>query len=218
MQEEGHWITINGTHVFVKDGQDPMDAFIRQKAKNKKEDEENIEATHITNIKNIDSIKKHGFDLTKAGTGAGTTFGKGVYFSTEENEQKYWQYRIDNGKEIKANINTTGFLKVEYNDYTNGNNYINSVVDNFTDSEKKQYRALVKQYKQDNKMAQELHDKGDTNYRQYWHIDEKQDAMTKILQENYPGLIVKQNTEKMDVITGGNQIVVYDTSRIKIKE
>lgn len=36
--DDGHWITINGTHVFVKDGQNPMDAFIRQKAnKNKQE-------------------------------------------------------------------------------------------------------------------------------------------------------------------------------------
>ena len=29
--EDGRWITINGAHVFVKDGQSPMDAFIRQK-------------------------------------------------------------------------------------------------------------------------------------------------------------------------------------------
>ena len=28
---EGKWVTINGRHVFVKDGQSPMDAFIRQK-------------------------------------------------------------------------------------------------------------------------------------------------------------------------------------------
>lgn len=29
MKEEGRWITINGTHVFVKEGQSVMDAFIR---------------------------------------------------------------------------------------------------------------------------------------------------------------------------------------------
>lgn len=31
MQEEGRWVTINGTHVFVKNGQSPIDALIRQK-------------------------------------------------------------------------------------------------------------------------------------------------------------------------------------------
>lgn len=29
--DEGRWVTINGAHVFVKDGQNPMDAFIKQK-------------------------------------------------------------------------------------------------------------------------------------------------------------------------------------------
>ena len=33
MEEEGKWITINGTHVFIKKGQSPIDALIRQKAK-----------------------------------------------------------------------------------------------------------------------------------------------------------------------------------------
>ena len=28
---EGRWVTINGAHVFVKDGQSTMDAFIKQK-------------------------------------------------------------------------------------------------------------------------------------------------------------------------------------------
>lgn len=33
MNDDGKWITINGTHVFIKDGQSPMDAFIRQQGK-----------------------------------------------------------------------------------------------------------------------------------------------------------------------------------------
>lgn len=33
--EEGRWVTINGTHVFIKDGQSLMDAFIRQAIDNK---------------------------------------------------------------------------------------------------------------------------------------------------------------------------------------
>lgn len=32
MTEEGKWVTINGAHVFVKEGQSPMDAFIREKS------------------------------------------------------------------------------------------------------------------------------------------------------------------------------------------
>lgn len=31
--EDGRWITINGTHVFVKDGENPMEAFNNQKGK-----------------------------------------------------------------------------------------------------------------------------------------------------------------------------------------
>lgn len=34
--EDGRWVTINGAHVFVKDGQSPMDAFIRNKGKDDK--------------------------------------------------------------------------------------------------------------------------------------------------------------------------------------
>ncbi len=30
---EGRWITINGKHIFLKEGQSPMDAFIRSKGK-----------------------------------------------------------------------------------------------------------------------------------------------------------------------------------------
>lgn len=36
MNDDGKWVTINGTHVFIENGQSPMDAFIRQKGKNKK--------------------------------------------------------------------------------------------------------------------------------------------------------------------------------------
>lgn len=42
MQENGRWVTINGTHVYIKDGQSIMDAFIRSKiatSKNMKQEE-----------------------------------------------------------------------------------------------------------------------------------------------------------------------------------
>ena len=54
-----------------------------------------------------------------------------------------------------------------------------------------------------------------SEWSKYWHINEKQDATIKVLEENYPGLILNQNTEEIDIITGGSQIVVYDLKRIK---
>lgn len=35
-EQDGRWVTINGTHVFLKDGQSPMDAFIRNSQQNNK--------------------------------------------------------------------------------------------------------------------------------------------------------------------------------------
>jgi len=39
-EDDGVWRTINGQHIFIKEGQSPMDAFIKQTGKNnrKKED------------------------------------------------------------------------------------------------------------------------------------------------------------------------------------
>lgn len=48
MKEDGVWRTINGARVFIRNGETPMDAFIRQKSKKKKtiyEDNENEEST-----------------------------------------------------------------------------------------------------------------------------------------------------------------------------
>lgn len=33
----GKWVTINGNHVWIEEGQKPMNAFIRQEIKNKKQ-------------------------------------------------------------------------------------------------------------------------------------------------------------------------------------
>lgn len=37
MNEDGVWRTINGARVFIKNGETPMDAFIRQQSKSKSE-------------------------------------------------------------------------------------------------------------------------------------------------------------------------------------
>ena len=44
---DGRWITINGNHVFIKDGQSPMDAFIRQKVKNKKKSRKDLKIVKL---------------------------------------------------------------------------------------------------------------------------------------------------------------------------
>ena len=37
-EQDGRWVTMNGAHVFIKNGQSPMDAFIKQKGGTKKVD------------------------------------------------------------------------------------------------------------------------------------------------------------------------------------
>lgn len=61
------WITINGRHILLKDGQSPMDAFIRQKGKNKLPHAEkyNEIAYHSSNA------DFNEFDTNKIGTGQG---------------------------------------------------------------------------------------------------------------------------------------------------
>lgn len=43
---------------------------------------------HGTDIKHADNIISHGFDLTKCGTGFGTTFGNGIYLTPDINVAK----------------------------------------------------------------------------------------------------------------------------------
>ena len=100
MEENGRWVTMNGTHVFVKDGQSPMDAFIRQKANKQTEKEpEGFENSKIRD-ENGNLLKLyHGstkdfekFDKSKIGTGATmyASSGSGFYFTdSEASAEKY---------------------------------------------------------------------------------------------------------------------------------
>lgn len=211
--QNGRWVTINGAHVFLKDGQSPMDAFIRQQS-NKSE---NITAVHYTNKDNVKSIEENGFNLNQVGSGAGTTFGNGIYFTTGENEKLFYQNRITNSQEITADINTQGFLQIEYDGLvsrkTKSKDPYNQLSLSLKPQEQKLYKQRVKQLQAQNKIALE---KGDYNNYSY---DVNKDAIMPIVENNYAGLIVKQkNTNGIDVITGGNQIVVYDLSRIKVRK
>ena len=64
MQENGRWVTMNGTHVFIKDGQSPMDAFIKQKGKVSKTPETLNNRKNIVDYFNIQT----NIDLEKAVT------------------------------------------------------------------------------------------------------------------------------------------------------
>ena len=81
-----------------------------------------------------------------------------------------------------------------------------TIVSKLKDTEQKEYRKRVKDIKAANKIG-----------KTYESWPEKK-AVTEILAKNYPGLIVKQKSPGFDVITGGNQIVVYDLNRIKINK
>lgn len=70
---EGKWITINGKHIFLKEGQSPMDAFIRSKGKSKNDTSINkIDNTKLMKINPNSEIyrayneefKSKGFDKT----------------------------------------------------------------------------------------------------------------------------------------------------------
>lgn len=57
--QDGRWVTINGQHIFIKDGQSPMDAFIRQTGGKKKKKAKKEEFTDSKG-------NKHEFEETDA--------------------------------------------------------------------------------------------------------------------------------------------------------
>lgn len=216
MEQDGRWITTKtGNRVFIKNTNAYMNDFIRRSVLTKNKQSDNVEAIHITKKENEQNIREKGFDFEKIGSGAGNTFGKGIYFTTGENERMFYQNRLDSTTEIKSNIDTKGFLKVELNDYTSrksgSSNAWDQVAKNLKESEIKQYKQNIKEIKSRNSMIESGQTQGQYSF------DVRQDALIPILEKNYPGLIIKQNTSQIDIITGGNQIVVYDLSRIKIK-
>ena len=62
-EQNGRWVTINGAHVFIKDGQSPMDAFIRQKGKGNRKDEINQKVDEA--IDNVDKRNERQDELTE---------------------------------------------------------------------------------------------------------------------------------------------------------
>lgn len=174
-----------------------------------------IEAVHYTNKNNLENILENGFNLDRAGEEAGSTFGNGVYFTNKENEKLFYQNRISNSTEIKADIDTKGFLIMNYDGYASrkGKTDIYEQLSKVLKAdEQKEYRQRVKEITASNEEAVK------TNNSSNYSFDVKKDAIIPIIQKNYPGIIINQNTEALDIITGGNQIVVYDLDRIKVRK
>ena len=213
------WITKNGVHIPITNN------YMNNKIRNNTDDpqEDNIkEVSHITKKNNYDSIIDNGFSLDKANTGAGSVFGKGVYFTDNELEKKFYMYRLGekydditktwDSREVKAKVDTSGFLEVEYDGSVKSTkNMYNELSKVLTKQEKASYNKELARIKLNNKLAEA------TNNSNIWTGNPEKTALMPIIERNYPGLIVKQKNMNgmIDPLTGGNQIVVYDLTRIK---
>ena len=162
-----------------------------------------MKAVHITGAQNVDSILSGGFDLSKAGSGAGSQWGNGVYFSTEATEQAFYKNRMSSQTGIEADIDTSRMLTADLGSgaVKNVSSMYDSVAAKLPDALQSEYKKAVRN--------------GDKNKG---ISDRKKDALTGVVSKNYTGLIIKQNNPNgIDILTGGNQIVVYDTKAIKTR-
>lgn len=82
----GRWITINGTHVFIKDGQSPIDALVRQ-SKDKDRNKNYKGQQYRDTLKNLKGKEDGTYDLD---TGEKVDFGnKGYNVSFEQSTDNY---------------------------------------------------------------------------------------------------------------------------------
>lgn len=86
----GRWVTMNGRHVFIKDGQSPMDAFIRQSNKKMTEEEKTEEGRRIKNELQKFNSSKYEDGTYNVLTGEKVDFGdKGFNVSFEQSTDNY---------------------------------------------------------------------------------------------------------------------------------
>ena len=89
--ENGRWVTMNGVHVFIKDGQSPMDAFIKQKGKNVEEQEKKEEIPKENQGVHYGDLGKardtYFWDINSSNRSTGH-FGTGTYFYGYEADQE----------------------------------------------------------------------------------------------------------------------------------
>lgn len=163
-------------------------------------EENTVVALHITSEDNIEQILNNGFDLERAGTGAGSTWGDGAYFATGTDEKTFYQYRIGNENGIAAKIDTSDMLTVDLGSEAvkSPSKMYDMAAKQLTEDEYKEYKQHIKEQEATGSEAKRL-------------------AFEETVKDHYTGLIIQQdNSEGIDILTGGNQIVVYDTRAIEV--
>lgn len=153
-----------------------------------------VTATHLTPSSNIDSILNNGFDLSKAGDEGGDNWGAGVYFSTEKKESDFYTKRLGSSEGVSAEIDTSDMLTVHINGKVYSPNHMYDIAaSQLPLSVKKEYESTLENT----------------------HTTRRR-ALARTVANHYTGLIIEQiGVDGIDGTTGGNQIVVYDTSVIK---
>lgn len=181
------------------------------------EAEENniIEATHITSSDNIGAILENGFELRKGRKGI---FGKGIYASNDANVTNYY---------IKSRNNPTA-INLEYDT----SKYASFVLDGVKEDEKSLFDTLIKQ------LSEKLQNEYKELLKKYNDEYKYRDAFVKTLKNNkYKGIKFKQDLSSLtkddykkyriqlekvdgayiDALTGGSQVVAWDKKTVKIK-
>lgn len=163
-----------------------------------------ISLVHYTPEENVGSIMSGGFNLDYSGEGAGTAWGNGVYFLEKGSyEDDMYSSRLNTESYIKSNIDTTGFLRVdtlENRAYRGVGKLFDDAAKSFNKPLHREYTSLKNQFRREGEHRELANKK----------------AFTEVARRYYPGVIVRHRTENgyIDPISGGNQVVVYDTSRI----
>ena len=193
MEEDGRWVTINGAHVFIKDGQSPMDAFIRQKGGTKEKDYSDFSKSVIqqTLYHGTDEDFEE-FSLDKFGKHDQGDFGKGIYFA--EDKQTASKY----GKNIKE-VNVNIQKPLEINNHEDYKKMWHEVAKNIDKS--KLSKEDLEIYN-DKYIPQE-----DRDFMLYDTLSAEQ-KMNEFKKMGYDGIIDK--TYK--------QIIVFDSKQIKNKK
>ena len=137
-------------------------------------------AVHITSLSNVNSILSNGFDLSRAGEGAGDQWGSGVYFSTQKSEQKFYSSKMPNAAAIQADIDTSRMFTVNIRGkaYSPGNMY---------DIAASQLPPLIK-----------------SEYESLAQRTTQRKALSRAISNHYTGLIIHQTgVVGVDGTTGG---------------
>ena len=210
------WITTKqGKHINTDWFDEDEKRKEKQIAENEKQADirnrpDVVSAIHYTDESNIQSLLENEFDMSRAGEGAGSTWGAGAYYLDKGSyEDDMYSVRLNTNSYIQSDIDTSDFLKINLGEdsYKGIGKMYDAAAQAFSTSILKEYRKLAKQYKME----------GD-------HPEfAKRKAFIEVAKFYYKGLVIhhrvhKDGGEYIDPLSGGNQIVVYDQSKILSKK